>query len=125
VRDELARAQDAIGHATGRRPALFRAPAGIRNVFLDPVLERLGLRLVSWTRRGFDTVSGRPERVARRLLGRIATGDILVLHDGPPVRRAAGPAVAVEALARVLDGLREKELRSVPIAEAIAAVEAE
>ena len=33
-------------------PRLFRAPAGIRNPWLDRVLARRGLRLVSWTRRG-------------------------------------------------------------------------
>jgi peptidoglycan/xylan/chitin deacetylase (PgdA/CDA1 family) len=49
------------GHAreiTGQRPTFFRAPAGLRNPFLEPVLHRLGLSLVSWTRRGFDTREG-------------------------------------------------------------------
>lgn len=119
LRDEISRAQDAIERATGRRPVLFRAPAGIRNVFLDPVLEKLRLRLVSWTRRGFDTVSQRPDQVASRLLGGLGQGDILVLHDGPPVRRARGPVVALEALSRLLDALSTRGLRSLPIAEAI------
>ena len=119
LRDELERAQDAVERAAGRRPELFRAPAGIRNLFLDPVLERLGLRLVSWTRRGYDTVSRRPERVASRLFEGLRAGDILVLHDGPPVRRARGPAVVLEALAQLLDALDRRGLRSVPIAEAL------
>jgi peptidoglycan-N-acetylglucosamine deacetylase len=117
--DEISRAQDVIERATGRQPVLFRAPAGIRNVFLDPVLERLRLRLVSWTRRGFDTVSRRPDWVASRLVDGIGQGDILVLHDGPPVRRAGGPVVALEALSRLLDVLGTRGLRSLPIAEAI------
>lgn len=115
--DDIARAQDAIERVTGRRPALFRAPAGIRNVFLDPVLERLRLGLVSWTRRGFDTVSRRPDRVASRLLQGLRQGDILVLHDGPPVCGGGGRVVALEALSQLLDGLGALGLRSLPIAE--------
>jgi peptidoglycan/xylan/chitin deacetylase (PgdA/CDA1 family) len=120
LRDEVARAQDAVERAAGRRPELFRAPAGIRNLFLDPVLEQLGLRLVSWTRRGYDTVSQSPQRVAARLCERLRAGDILVLHDGPPVRSARGPAVVLEALSRLLDAIGSRGLRSVPIAEAVA-----
>lgn len=119
LRDDIARTQDAIERAAFRRPVLFRAPAGIRNLFLDPVLERLGLRLVSWTRRGFDTVSRRPQRVAARLFAGLAPGDILVLHDGPPVRRLRGPAVALQALSQLLDALDKRGLRSLPIAEAL------
>ena len=48
-------------------PRCFRAPAGLRNPFLDPVLHRLGLPLVSWTRRGFDT----RERDAAKVLARL------------------------------------------------------
>ena len=44
------------GSPTSRRaPRCFRAPAGLRNPLLAPVLHRMGLALVSWTRRGFDT----------------------------------------------------------------------
>jgi peptidoglycan/xylan/chitin deacetylase (PgdA/CDA1 family) len=118
LEDELWRASGAIEQAAGRRPRLFRAPAGVRNLFLDPVLERLGLRLVSWTRRGFDTVSRRPERVAARLVGGLSAGDILVLHDGPPVRQHGG-ALVLEVLERLLDALAERGLRSLPIAEAL------
>ncbi len=112
---EIARAQDAIAGATGRAPRLFRAPVGIRNPWLDPVLARLDLRLVSWTRRGLDTVRSDPRRVAASLLGGLAAGDILLLHDGSSARDAGGRAVALEALDRVLDGLEAAGLVSVPI----------
>src|SRR5487761_2688661 len=52
---ELQAAQDTLAAIAGRRPAFFRAPAGLRNPFLDPVLARLGLRLVSWSARAYDT----------------------------------------------------------------------
>jgi peptidoglycan/xylan/chitin deacetylase (PgdA/CDA1 family) len=112
---EIRAAQDAIAAATGRAPRLFRAPVGIRNPWLDGVLARLDLRLVSWTRRGLDTVHADASGVAARLLRGLAPGDILLLHDGSSARDASGRAVTLDALDRVLDGLEAAGLRSVPI----------
>jgi peptidoglycan/xylan/chitin deacetylase (PgdA/CDA1 family) len=47
---EVEHAQDTIAATTGQPPRFFRAPAGLRNPFLDPVLKRFDLRLASWTR---------------------------------------------------------------------------
>jgi peptidoglycan/xylan/chitin deacetylase (PgdA/CDA1 family) len=113
LRREIEGAQGAIEAATGRRPRLFRAPAGLRNPLLEWVLHRAGLHLVTWTRRGFDAVDPSPAAIARRLLGGLAAGDVLLLHDG----RAAGGGnpVVLEALPRVLDALAARGLRSIVI----------
>ena len=88
---EIAGAQQILADLTGRAPVWFRAPAGLRNPFLDPVLHRLGLRLASWTRRGFDTREADPQQVLARLTRGLAGGDILLLHDGHAARsRPAG-----------------------------------
>jgi peptidoglycan/xylan/chitin deacetylase (PgdA/CDA1 family) len=112
---EVVRAQEAIARATGRAPALFRAPVGFRNPWLDGVLHRAGLALVSWTRRGLDTVRADAAGAARRLLRGAAAGDILLLHDGSSARDGQGRAIVLDALERVLDGLEAAGLRSVPI----------
>jgi peptidoglycan-N-acetylglucosamine deacetylase len=100
--DEIARAQQAILTATGEVAQFFRAPAGLRNPFLEPVLARANLRLVSWTRRGFDTVSASAQRVLGRLTRRLQAGDILLLHDGQAARTARGSAVILEVLPPLL-----------------------
>ncbi len=79
---ELSAAQSIIAEACGSRPRYFRAPCGLRGPLLDRVLARLDLRLVSWTRRGLDTVARTPEPVLARLAHRAGAGDILLLHDG-------------------------------------------
>lgn len=112
---EVGRAQEAIAAATGRRPALFRAPAGLRNPWLDPVLWRQGLALASWTRRGFDTVSAEPERVAARLLRGLAPGDVLLLHDGSAARGRSRRPVVLDVLPRLLDEIAARGLEAVPI----------
>lgn len=113
LRREIGRAQDAIAEATGVRPRFFRAPAGMRNPFVDWVLHGEALQLVSWTRRGFDAVQKDPATVARRLLHDLAPGDVLLLHDGNALRNGGNPAV-LEVLPRVLDALAAQGLRSVP-----------
>ncbi len=117
-RREIGTAQDTLADITGQLPQFFRAPAGLRNPFLSPVLEQLGLRLVSWTRRGFDTVQHRPQRVIERLSRRMAPGDILVLHDGNSARTTQGVPVVLDVMASLRDRLGSQRLRSVTLVEA-------
>jgi len=120
MRREIGRAQDAIMRAVGSRPRFFRAPAGIRNPWLDPVLSSLGLRLVSWTRRGFDTVDRDASRVAARLLAGLRPGDILLLHDGSAARSLEGRPVVLDTLAGILGEASRQGLRCVSLDEALA-----
>jgi len=99
---EIDRAQRVLADLTGVRPHCFRAPAGLRNPFLDPVLHAQNLNLVSWTRRGFDTVSDDADRVLARLTHGMAAGDIVLLHDGHARRDARGVPVVLEVLPRLL-----------------------
>jgi peptidoglycan/xylan/chitin deacetylase (PgdA/CDA1 family) len=120
---EIGRAQDAIECAVGRRPALFRAPAGMRSFWVDPVVSILGLRLVSWTRRGFDTVDRDTGRVATRLATGLAPGDILLLHDGSKRRDAAGHPVLLGAVSAILEEASRRGLACVPVDEALRGAE--
>ena len=99
---EVDRAQQVLTDLCGVRPHCFRAPAGLRNPFLDPVLHRHGLHLVSWTRRGFDTVTRDAERVLDRLTRGMAAGDIVLLHDGHARLSQRGQPVVLEVLPRLL-----------------------
>jgi peptidoglycan-N-acetylglucosamine deacetylase len=121
MRTEIAGAQDSIARITGARPRFFRAPAGLRNPFLEPVLCRLSLRLASWTRRGFDTVNRDPDTVFHRLCRSLRAGDILLLHDGHAARAAGGAPVILEVLPRLLEALRSRQLRVVTLRTAFAA----
>jgi peptidoglycan-N-acetylglucosamine deacetylase len=115
---DIARAQDSLGHITGEMPRFFRAPAGLRNPFLDPVLHRQGLQLVSWTRRGFDTVKSDPAQVEARLARGLAAGDILLLHDGNAACSAQGKPVILEVLPKLLRQFQHAGLRPVTLPQA-------
>jgi peptidoglycan/xylan/chitin deacetylase (PgdA/CDA1 family) len=107
---ELDRTQELLASLGGLAPRYFRAPAGIRSPLLDPFLHSRGLSLVSWTRRGFDTVVKSPSRVVARLVNRLGPGDVLLLHDGSGARMANGSPVVLDALPKLLDCVEAKGL---------------
>ena len=110
--------QQTLRALTGETPRFFRPTAGLRNVFLDPVLARRSLQLASWTRRGFDTRERRADVVFRRLVRDLRGGDILTLHDGNAARTTAGVPVILEVLPRLLDAIRDAGLHPVTLRSA-------
>lgn len=117
---EILAAQDLITQITGVAPRFFRAPAGLRNPFLDYVLAKRDLRLASWTRRGFDTVNGNAARVLSTLRRNLAAGDILLLHDGNAAQTAAGSPLILEVLPPLLEAISRAGLRTVTLPQALA-----
>lgn len=111
---ELAATQSVIAEACGVRPRFFRAPCGLRGPLLDRVLSRLDLQLVSWTRRGLDTLARAPEPVLARLMHRAAAGDILLLHDGIAVLKKRNQHV-LGVLPRLIDACKARGLKPVTL----------
>ncbi|MEO8165982.1 MAG: polysaccharide deacetylase family protein [Betaproteobacteria bacterium] len=112
LRQDIGVSQQIIAGITGQAPAFFRAPMGIRNPLLDPAIARFGLRYVSWTRRGFDTVARDPTVVLERLTRNLAAGDILLLHDR--LTRKYG-AIALAVLPGLLNRIDAAGLRPVSL----------
>lgn len=108
---EVDRGQQVLERLTGCSPSFFRAPAGFRSPLLHPVLTRRRLHYVSWTRRGFDAREADSDRVFARLMRDLAAGDVLLLHDSSPV--------VLPVLARLLEELSRRGLRSVSLRSAL------
>jgi peptidoglycan/xylan/chitin deacetylase (PgdA/CDA1 family) len=119
LREDIVAAQETLADLTGQRPRFFRPLGGFRGPLLDPVLARLDLRLATWTRRGFDSVQGDPEGVYKRLVYKLAPGDILLMHDGDAARTPTGEPVSLLVLPRLLAALREAALQPVTLADAV------
>jgi peptidoglycan/xylan/chitin deacetylase (PgdA/CDA1 family) len=119
MRREIDRAQGAIAAVVGVRPRYFRAPAGLRNPFLERVLCTEDLRLISWTRRGFDTVTSDPGRVLARLTRNLRAGDILLLHDSHAARTADGTPVILKVLPELLAAFARAGLEPVTVSGAL------
>lgn len=79
----IAREIDQCNAVLGNR-RYFRAPVGMKNPAVHPLLARRDMRLIGWTARGFDSVRADPDRVAARIVPRIRPGAIIVMHQGRP-----------------------------------------
>jgi hypothetical protein len=84
-----------------------------------PVLHRLGLHLVSWTRRGLDTVTADATRVLGRLTRGMAAGDIVMLHDGHARRSERGQPIVLEVLPRLFTHTAALGLQCTTLREAV------
>jgi peptidoglycan-N-acetylglucosamine deacetylase len=119
LRREIEAAQITLTEISGTRPLFFRAPAGLRNPFLDPLLCKLGLQLASWTRRGFDTRTADAGVITRRLLRGLAARDILLVHDGHAALDRHGEPAVLDVLSNLLDAAGEANLRLVTLRKGV------
>jgi peptidoglycan-N-acetylglucosamine deacetylase len=104
LRAEIGRCTESIRRSCGFAPRLFRSPVGLRHPLLAPYLDNAGLEYVSWSIRTFDTFTKDSNVLARRILNKAASGDIILLHDRLP----GGTNAMLEALPAVIDELRKR-----------------
>jgi peptidoglycan/xylan/chitin deacetylase (PgdA/CDA1 family) len=112
---EVCEAQETLTELAGRAPVYFRAVAGLRNPFLEPVLCRSGLHLASWSRRGYDTRASDVQSVFARLTRSLSAGDVLLMHDGHAAQSAEGIPMIVAVLPRILAHLASLGLVAVAL----------
>jgi peptidoglycan/xylan/chitin deacetylase (PgdA/CDA1 family) len=94
------------------RPArYFRAPVGLKNLFVHPELDRRGLTFVGWSIRGLDTVRRDPARIAHGIVRATKPGTIILLHEGHRVVK--DPEFNPRCLELTLAGLAEQGFRCV------------
>ena len=90
----------ALTAITGEMPRLFRAPVGMKNPFVHPILSKRNMTLAGWSVRGFDSFGDDVERVAGRIVPRVRDGSIIVMHQGR--------AFSVACVSRVVDELQAR-----------------
>lgn len=109
LRAEIDRCTESVRRSCGFRPRFFRSPVGLRHPLLAPYLEAVGLEYVSWSIRTLDTFTTDSSVLARRILNKAESGDIILLHDHLP----RGTDAMLQALPRVIDELRERGFKFV------------
>lgn len=101
IHDQLARAQVSIEEATGVRPALFRAPFGVRWAGLAQAQRKLGLTGVMWTSISKDWVLT-ADAIVARMLKSARPGAILCFHDGRELTMRPDITSTIESLRKLL-----------------------
>jgi peptidoglycan/xylan/chitin deacetylase (PgdA/CDA1 family) len=107
---EFARAQGAIGDATGVSPVLLRPPFGARWFGFRAAQRRLHLRSVMWTIIGYDWKL-RADDIVDRIRRRVSKGAILCLHDGRELRTYPDVRETVAAVGHLIPILRDQGYR--------------
>lgn len=102
----------AIRDATGRDTRWFRAPVGMTNPFVHPVVRRRGLRILGWSARAKDAGNGaRIAAASARVIAAVGPGAVIVLH---PERKAPdGSRPGLSCLETVLRELRSMGYRCI------------
>jgi peptidoglycan/xylan/chitin deacetylase (PgdA/CDA1 family) len=106
LRAEIERGTESIHRSCGFRTRYFRSPVGLRHPLLRPYLKQAQLEFISWRIRSFDTVTTNSSVLARRILNKVAGGDIILLHDRLP----SGTDVMLKTLPGIIDEIRNRGL---------------
>ncbi len=99
-------------------PLTFRPPVGVTSPRLGPVLEQMGMYTVNFSRRAGDRGNRRIDNLSGRILGKLRSGDIIMLHDTPPRNGNTLKAWLAE-IDHLLVGIRKKKLKVIPLSELI------
>lgn len=110
--DMLNAAADRIEALAGMRPCrAFRPHAGWRGGEMYAGLRQGGYRLVGWGWMLWDWNWFRrraADAIVKRVSGRIAAGDIVVMHDGDESDPSRDQRQTVEATSRLIPGLKSR-----------------
>jgi len=117
ARRELRACNRAIASLIGKEPTLFRSPQGIKNPALGDVLGELDMTAVGWDVRGLDSMSDDAAAIERRIVPRARPGGVIMLHDGTGLGGRDDRRATLEALPRIIDGLRARGFRFVRLDE--------
>jgi peptidoglycan/xylan/chitin deacetylase (PgdA/CDA1 family) len=117
TREEIERGHEAVAQAAGCAPRFFRAPWGVSNAAVRPVLAGLGTPAVRWTAQPEGLGPVQPERQLDRALARAEPGAIYDLHDADGVPGAGGRLVAY--LPGLIERLRRAGYALAPLSELV------
>jgi peptidoglycan/xylan/chitin deacetylase (PgdA/CDA1 family) len=116
---EIDEAQTAIAAVTGRQARYLRPPFGARDYAALDAARRRGLRVVMWSAMlGDEPPKTTDAELARRLLGQVHDGAIVVMHDGDQGRPdSGGRAYECGAVQLVIARLKAQGYRFVTISQ--------
>jgi peptidoglycan-N-acetylglucosamine deacetylase len=95
----------------------YRPPMGITSPRLRRLMQEEGMFVVNFSCRAWDGGNRRLRNLSRRILKRVRAGDILLLHENLP--RPSPLPGWTEEVDRILEGIPEKGLEILPLADVI------
>lgn len=115
VRKEFSQANDLIEGITGVKPVIARPPTGAYDDTTIAVSKELGMTLVNWSYQSCPedwNHRGEPDYIADFVIEKARNGHIVLLHDTN--------STTVEAMPKMIKGLKEKGFRFMTVSELLA-----
>ena len=114
VREDLARAHDAIGAATGLTVGIYRPPYGVLNAAALRLARERGWRTLLWSHWGRDwEAAATPQTITALLTGGAGEGSVLLLHDADDYSAPGSWRRTRDALPAVIETMRARGLEEV------------
>lgn len=114
VIEEIRRGSHQITQLVEQKPRSLRPPYGAYNEGVVHAANDLGETVVLWSIDTRDWTNPPPSQIASRILGNVHPGSIILLHDGGGRRTST-----VRALPMILQGLRRRGYRVVPVKDLV------
>lgn len=114
VREDIARAESAIGDATGLAPDLYRPPYGVLNAAALRLARARGWRTLLWSQWGRDWEKrASAESIAAKVTEGAGEGSVLLLHDADDYSAEGSWRRTVAALPTVIETMRARGVEPV------------
>ena len=114
---EIESAQNVLNNF-GVMPLAFRPPVGITGPRLQPALLKTGMYIVNFNRRAFDGGNRWIKGLSKKILKRICSDDIILLHDVRPYKSSLF-TYWLNEIELIITGIKDKGLVVLPLAEII------
>lgn len=115
--EDLLAVDKAVHDAVGKHARWYRPPFGLVAPPVMNVREQWNLQVAGWSVRPRDGRIDDVEQVTATVLRETGPGDVVLLHDAPPIDGPDRRPPMLDALPQILEGLAAKGLQAVTMAE--------
>jgi peptidoglycan/xylan/chitin deacetylase (PgdA/CDA1 family) len=117
VERQIVECDRALRDAIGDHSNLFRPPFGGRRPQVLKSVRRAGLEPIMWSVTGWDWNATSTEQIEKKVGSHVASGDVVLLHDGGHTHMGADRSFTVEATDRLISRFKQEGYRFVTIPE--------
>ena len=120
-RKDLEQGKNLLRDITGKNPVYWRPPHGFRDFSVMETAAAQNLTVVNWSVIPRDWTGIDSQEIFRRVMDKAEDGAIVLLHDGDSPGYKASRQATVDAVAPLIDSLREKGYHLVSLEEYVQA----
>ena len=120
-RKDLEQGKNLLRDITGKNPVYWRPPHGFRDFSVMETAAAQSLTVVNWSVIPRDWTGIDSQEIFRRVMDKADDGAIVLLHDGDSPGYKSSRQATVDAVAPLIDSLREKGYHLVSLEEYVQA----